>query len=257
MIRPGIGLILSCYLSISWATNQMREMEYAEKIKSSLAMGEIVWLQVKGKQFLSLYTQTEKKENLGTVIILHPMGSHPHQKQLINPLRTFLPQHNWATLSMQMPVLTGAAKENEYFPLFDDADDRIQAGIDFLLDARVENIVIVGYGLGGMMGLYFIKNKAGASAVSALVTISLPVPDSDKKQAQVIDFMRKVEQPFLDIFAEFDLPEVVDSARKKRLAVKDNLTYSQLKIKGEGYAFKNSEELVVKRIYSWMGRTFK
>lgn len=256
MNRLAVSLILGCYLSPGWATNQLREMEYVEKIKSSFSMGEIVWLQVKDRQFLSLYTKTEKKSQ-NAAIILHSAGGHPDQKRLINPLRTFLPRHNWATLSMQMPVLENAAEELEYLPLFDDAETRIQAGVVFLLDAGVENIVIIGYGVGGFMAVYFVNNKADESAVNALVTISLPVHDSDKKRAQVIKFISGIKQPFLDIFAEFDLPKVVDSVRQRRLAAKTNPVYRQLKIENEGHAFRDSEGLVVKRIYSWMNRTFK
>jgi predicted alpha/beta-fold hydrolase len=256
MTRIATGIILSCFLSISWATNQLREIEHANNIKSSFSIGKIVWLKLKNSQFLSLYTKTEK-ETQGAAIILHSMGGHPDQKKLINPLRTFLPQHSWATLSIQMPVLEMDANEKEYYPLFEDANTRIQAGIDFLIDDGTENIVIIGYGLGGMMAIYFINNKADKSAINALVTISLSVPDSDKKQAQVLDFIPKIEEPFFDIFAEFDLPNIVNSARKRRLSAKDNLTYRQLKIIAASHTFHNNEGLVVKRIYSWMNRTFK
>ena len=256
MIRLVVGIVLSCHLSTSWATNQLREMEHADRIKASFSTGKMVWLQLKNSQFLSLYTKTEK-ETQGAAIILHSMGGHPDQKRLINPLRTFLPQHSWATLSIQMPALEMDANEKEYYPLFDNAEARIQAGINFLIDDGIDNIVIIGYGLGSMMGIYFIINNADKSAVNALVTISLLVPDSDKKQVQVLDFITKVKEPFFDIFAEFDLPNVVKSNRKRRLSAKNNLAYRQLKIKGAGHAFHNNEELVVKRIYSWINRTFK
>jgi len=256
MIRVATGFFLSCFLSLSWATNSSLELEYAKKIKSSLSMGKIVWLQAENKQFLSLYTRSDKKSR-GAVILLHPMGGHPGQKRLINPLRTFLPLHNWATLSMQMPVLGIGAKEKEYFPLFKDAENRIQTGVDYLIDAGMENIMIVGYGLGSMMALYYINSKEDASGVSALVTISLSVPKSDKKQGQVLDFISKIEHPFFDIFAEFDLPEVVNNARERRLSAKANLAYKQLIIKGERHIFRNSETLVVKRIYSWINRINK
>ncbi len=250
------GIILCSFLSTSWSTNQLKEMEFADKIKSSFSTGKIVWLQLKNSQFLSLYTKTEK-ETKGAAIILHSMGGHPNQKRLINPLRTFLPQHSWATLSIQMPVLEMDANEKDYYPLFDDADARIQAGVNYLIDDGIENIVIIGYGLGGMMAIYFINKKTDKSAVNALVTISLSVPDSDKKPVQILGFIEKTEEPFFDIFAEFDLPEVVHSSKKRRISAKNNSAYRQLKIKNTGHTFHNNERLVVKRIYSWINRTFK
>ena len=86
--------IFSKNITIVWASNELRELEYAEEIQSSFSMGLIVWLNSQKDRFLNIYTETEKKQNLGTAIILHPMDGHPDQRKLINPLRTYLPQHN-------------------------------------------------------------------------------------------------------------------------------------------------------------------
>ncbi len=252
-------LVASIYLSISWASSEVREQEYAEEIETSYSGGEIIWLQAKGRKFLTLYTETEKVSSLGTAIILHPMDGHPDQKEIINPLRLFLPEHNWATLSIQLPVLGVSAKQLEYYPLFDDANARILAAIDHLKKGKVENIVLIGYGLGGMMASYFLNEQGVVkdlekADVKAIVSISLAVPDSERKQAQVLDFIKLIKQPFLDIFAENDLPEVTDSARKRRLAAKEKKAYRQFQVAGEGHLYQHDEGLVVKRIYSWMSR---
>ncbi len=257
MIKLLLSLAFIFSISTGWASNKQREMEYAKNIKSSLSIGKIVWLQVKDKQFLSLYTETEQKKTLGAAIILHPIGGHPNQRPLIHPLRTFLPQHKWATLALQMPVQERGAKQQDYYSLFDDAKARIQTGIDFLIDAGIDNIVIIGYGMGGMMAVYFLNKTADGSAVSALATISLSVPDSKNKRVQVLDSIANMELPFLDLSAEFDLPDVVKSERKKRISAKDNSGYRQFVIKGEGHAYANNKRLVVKRIYSWMNRVLK
>ena len=232
-------------------------MEYAEEIGSSYSTGKIVWLQAQKKQFLTLYTETEELDNLGTAIILHPMDGHPDQKKVINPLRTYLPAHNWATLSIQLPVLGIGAKKEAYYALFDDAKERIQVSIDFLRLAEVKNIVLVGYGLGGVMAVYFVKEGGAISEVDAIVTISLSVPDSEREEVQIVDFIGDIKQPFLDIFAEFDLPEVTDSARKRRIAGKASSAYRQFQIEGEGHLFQHDEGLLVKRVYSWINRTFR
>lgn len=253
-----ITLIVVCFFSAnSLAFNELRELEYAEKIEASLAIGKILWLQVKGTKFLALYTETEEIENLGTAILLHPMGGHPDQKKIINPLRTYLPEHRWATLSLQMPVLGIGAKENEYYPIFDNANARIQAAIDYLVAAKVNNIVLVGYGVGGMMAMYYLNEHTNKKEVKALVAISIGVPETEQKQVQVIDFISGVKQPILDIFAEFDLPEVTMSARERRIAGKENLAYRQFKVEGEGHLFEHDEGLVMKRIYSWINLIFR
>ncbi|MFW5443556.1 MAG: DUF3530 family protein [Methylococcaceae bacterium] len=257
MFRLVLLLMTSCYITNAWATNELRELEYAEEIEATVSTGKIVWLSVKDKKFLTLYTETEETENLGTAIILHPMDGHPDQKKIINPLRTYLPLHNWATLSLQMPVLGIGAKEEEYYMLFDDAKGRIQAGIDYLVSAGVKNIVLIGYGLGGMMAVYVTKDDVNATNIKAIVAISLSVPKSKRKQVQIINSISKIKQPFFDIFAEFDLPQVTGSARERRIAGKVSSAYRQFQIDGEGHTFQHDEGLVVKRIYSWINRTFR
>ena len=260
MIRLFLILILNCFIASSWASNELRELEYAEEIESSFSTGGIVWLKAKPevkakeKSFLALYTQTEPESNVGTAIILHPMGGHPNQAKLIKPLRTFLPQHNWASLSLQMPVLSLGAKEQEYFSLFDEASTRIEAALAFLESAEAKNIVLIGYGLGGMMALYYLKNNSQSTTVKALVTISLAVPKTSYKNAQITDFIEQIEQPVLDIFAEYDLPEVVDTARKRKVSGASSKAYRQIKLAGEGHLYQHDEGLLVKRVYSWMNR---
>ncbi len=256
MCRLILVLVINCYIANSWASNELQELEYAEEIESSYSTGKMIWLQAKGRKFLTLYTETEQLENTGTAIILHPMNGHPDQEKLINPLRTYLPQHRWATLSIQMPVLGVDAKEQEYYPLFDDAQARIQAGINYLVSAKVKNIVLIGYGLGGTMAIYYLKKNSNEKDVKAIVAISLSVPKAEYKQVQIIDFISQIKQPFLDIFAEYDLPAVTDSARKRRIAGKASPAYRQFQMEGEGNLFQHNEDWVVKRIYSWIYKTF-
>ncbi|RLA03529.1 MAG: DUF3530 domain-containing protein [Gammaproteobacteria bacterium] len=245
------------YINISWGANELREMEHAEAIEASFSTGKVVWIDAQGKKFLTLYTETEQVDSLGAVIILHPMDGHADQQKIINPLRTYLPAHHWATLSVQLPVLGLEASEREYYQLIDDARVRIQESLEFLLDKKVKNIVLIGYGLGGMMAIDFVNESPDSDEIDALVTISLSVPESDHKHVQVIDFIGNIKQPFLDIFAEFDLPVVTDSARKRRLAGNENLLYRQIRMEGEGHLFQHDEGLLVKRVYSWINRTFR
>lgn len=257
MVRVILLLFFYMQINNSWATNELRELEYAEEIEASYSMGDVVWLKTNSRRFLTLYTETEQQENLGTAIILHPMDGHPDQKKIINPLRTYLPSHNWATLSMQMPVLGIGSNEQEYYPLFDDAKARIQAGVDYLVSAGVENIVLIGYGLGGMMAVYYVKENAEADDIKAIVAISLGMPDSNHEKVQIVDFIREIKQPFLDIYAEYDVPFVTETARKRKIAGKTSTAYRQFYLDGEGHTFQHDEGLVVKRVYSWISRTLK
>ncbi len=236
-----------------WASDQKREAEFADSINKTLVMGKAVWLESEGKKFLGLYSPTEKVDSKGTVIILHDMGGHPDQRQLIYGLRVFLPEHNWATLALQMPLRETGAGQDDYYGLFPEAAARIQAGIDYAKSNGAENIVAVGYGLGGLMGVYALSEQA--ADIKALVAISLPVPNTENKVAKTLELLNKIKIPVLDIYGALDVADVTESARDRRLAGKENQGYRQIKINDEGHAYLHDEGLLVKRIYSWLGVT--
>lgn len=244
-------LCLVCLLDgVCLAGDEKREADFAESINKTLAMGKAVWLESEGKKFLGLYTETEKITSKGTVIVLHDMGGHPDQQRLINGLRIFLPEHGWTTLALQMPLRESGAEQEEYYALFPEAAVRIQAGIIYAKSNGAENIVVVGYGLGGLMGVYAQSEQA--LDIHALVTISLPVPATENKTAQTLEFIKKINIPMLDIYGALDVPDVTESARDRRLAAKENTAYRHVKINDEGHAYQHDEGLLVKRIYSWL-----
>ncbi|HEY8218508.1 MAG TPA: DUF3530 family protein [Methylobacter sp.] len=252
LFRPVVlALCMSGLLSDAcWAGDGKLEAEFAESISNTLTVGKAVWLESEGKKFLGVYTETERTGSKGTVIILHDIGGHPNQQQLIYGLRVFLPEHNWATLALQMPLREAGVEKEEYYPLFPEAAARIQAGINYAKNNGAENIVVAGYGLGGLMAAYALSEQA--IDIKALAAISLPVPAIEDKTAQTLELIRKIKIPMLDIYGALDVPDVTESARERRLAAKDNTGYRQIKISDEGHAYLHDEGMLVKRIYSWL-----
>jgi dienelactone hydrolase len=232
------------------ASDEKREAEFAESISNTLTVGKGVWLEAEGKKFLGVYTETARTGGKGTVIILHDIGGHPNQQALIYGLRVFLPEHHWTTLALQMPLREAGVEKEEYYALFPAAAERIQAGIDYAKSNGAKNIVVVGYGLGGLMAAYALSEKVGD--VKALAAISLLVPATEDKAAQTLAFIGKIKMPMLDIYGALDVPDVTESARERRLAAKENTGYRQVKISDEGHAYLHDDGLLVKRIYSWL-----
>jgi hypothetical protein len=66
------------------------------------------------------------------------------------------------------------------------------------------------------------------------------------------DLIKGLSLPFLDLYAEFDLTEVTDSARDRRLLSQENPMYRQVRLEGENHAYRADPGLVGKRIYSWL-----
>ncbi|MGZ5068622.1 MAG: DUF3530 family protein [Methylobacter sp.] len=248
--RIAVFLLALMLAGAAWAGDDKREAELADSIGRTLSLGKGIWLEAKGKKFFAVYTEIEKVYGHGVVIILHDMGGNPNQKPLIYGLRTLLPEHGWATLSLQMPIRGAAARQEDYYALFPEAAARIQAGIDYVKGNGAASIIVVGYGLGGLMGMYALSEQK--LKIGALAAISLPVPKTGDKAAQTLDFIKKIKLPVLDIYGELDLPDVVDSARDRRLASKENLDYRQVVIHAENHAYQHDEDLLVKRIYGWL-----
>lgn len=237
------------------AGDKTREQDYAASLQRNPMMGKTVWLQAEGQTFFSLYTETEKTDNANAAIIVHDVGEHPDQKPLVHALRTVLPQHNWATLAVQMPLRELGASEADYYPLFAEAQGRIRAAVDYLQKNGAKNIAIVGYGLGALMAAYAVSEKP--DNIRALATVSLAVPETAAPQAQTQAFIKNIALPFLDIYAEFDLPAVADTARQRRMAGKDNPVFRQVRMDGENHAYQQDHERLVKRVHSWLSSTFQ
>ncbi len=249
-------LIIACLLSLSInAADQPRELENAKITEAQLKIGKIVWLETAAEKFFTVYTQTINKGNLGTVILLHDIEGYPNKKPLIHDLRTRLPNHNWATIALQMPARETNAELKEYYGLFEDAKQRVNATIDFLQQNNVKNIVLVGYGLGAMMAVYSaVENTENLLAV---VAVSLAAPTTNHPHAQITELIRKINIPLLDIYAEHDWASVTASVRKRKIAGRDNPHYRNVSIPSAKHDFQHNAPLLSKRIYSWLSRTFR
>jgi len=73
---------------------------------------------------------------------------------LIGMLRRALPDHGYTTLSVQMPVLAGAARAEEYLSTFGEAGERLTVAVDFLRARGYKTIAIVSHGMGSRMTYY-------------------------------------------------------------------------------------------------------
>lgn len=234
------------------ASDEKREAQMAQDVQKTLNVGHAVWLEAENKKFLGLLTDTTKNPRAGMVILLHDTGGHPNQQAVIRNLRTFFPEHHWATLSIQMPVREASAPVQDYYALLPESKTRVLEAIKFAKSEKAEKVVVIGYGLGGLMASYALADTKNID-VDALVTISLPVPQTSETNAQTLQLIPKLTLPMLDIFGENDMPDVLKNTRDKQVAGKTNPHYRQVKIDNEGHLFLHDDGVLVKRIYSWLG----
>jgi len=232
-----------------------REQEISLLIEKNLHSGEAVWLGNADKKFLALYKENTWKETQGAILLLHDLGANANWPQLIRPLRLAFPKKGWHTLSLQLPMVMPDEEKESYLSRFDEAVSRINAGIEFLKQKNISNIVIVGHGMGAVIGIFYV-NQNPQAPVTALVAISLPgentlrpqtkpgsadkiqAPDndttndkkkSDKKsplndthgkqevppERNLYAEMEEIKIPFLDVYAQVDHEDVVREALKR------------------------------------------
>ncbi|BCG65926.1 MAG: hypothetical protein methR_P3798 [Methyloprofundus sp.] len=250
-----ISLIAIIFFGMnSWtqATDISRERDYATDLAATPTFGEILRLGESTAQFLAIYAKTEQVKNRGTVILLHEIGSHPDKDPIIYHLRRQLPEYNWATLALQMPVREAGAATADYYPLFKDAQVRVLEAVRYLALNGVGTIIILGHGFGGQMAVY-TQASAPMHEIKALVTIGLNVPDTGMANAQILKFISQLTTPLFDIYSTWDSSEVISSARDKRIAARNNRNYRQFKLE-QHIPYASDPEPLVKRIDSWMTR---
>lgn len=246
------GVFCLCTALTCIAGDDRREAQIAQEVQKTLDVGHAIWLDATGKKFLGLHTDTTKNPRAGMIILLHDMGGNPNQQAVIKNLRTFFPEHHWATLSIQLPIREVSAPVQDYYSLFPEAKTRVLEAIKFAKAQKSERVVVIGYGLGGLTASYALSDLK-THDVDALVTISLPVPETNELNAQTLQIIPKLTLPMLDIYGENDEPNVVKNARDKKVAGKINPYYRQAKIDNEGHLFLHDDGILVKRIYSWLG----
>ncbi len=159
------------------STKPDREKEISTLIEKSFRGGEVVWLGNVDDAFLAIHKENTWKETQGAILLLHDLGANADWPQLINPLRLAFPKKGWHTLSLQLPMVTSDVEKKVYLSQFDEAISRVNAGIEFLKQKNISNIVIVGHGIGSAAGVFYVTQNPQAP-VTALITISLPGENS-------------------------------------------------------------------------------
>lgn len=253
LYKTGLFILSAVLLSApALASDSAKEKRWQTQIVDSLMVGEAITLQAGTTDFLALYAESTTPKTRGGIILLHGIGVHPAWPDVIEPLRTELPDHGWATLSLQMPILPNEATVKDYVPLLDEAPARIQAGIAFLRSKKIKNIAIVAHSLGAAMASAFLADNPN-SGVRAFVGIGMGYSDADLRLDNSVAIAR-LKLPVLDIYGSRDLESVRRHAAKRLTAANksSNKRYTQIKVDGADHFFNGMDNLLVKRVHGWL-----
>ena len=252
---PGKFLLLMSL--IFWieagSTGVLREKEIADDLVRYADPAEVQWLGDGRYKFLSLYRETVSHNTQGAVVLIHDLGSNRDSLNIMKPFRDYLPEHGWTTLTMQMPILDSGAQRMEYYDRIPEARKRILAGVEFLGNQNIRNVVIIGYGFGAVFAIKFLENQ-NAPTVNALVIISLPATESKMPKSQLKGVLEKIEIPIFDI--DFNRGNVrrPDELKKRKRLMRNNKNYRQWLSIETDFGFHDSGMILAKRVYSWLMR---
>jgi pimeloyl-ACP methyl ester carboxylesterase len=226
------------------APDYAREKRWADEITPTLVVGDAVYItQASGHKFLALYTGA--KNARAAVIVVHGLGVHPDWA-LIGALRSSLPDHGYATLSVQMPVLAADAKREDYFALFADAAERLAAAVALLKSKGHSRIALASHSIGASMSNYFLTAApAGISTWIAVGIFPSEFTDPDK-----------LHLPILDIYGERDLPQVLQKADARAAVLMKLKGSAQIEVPGADHYFNGSEAELARNIRRFLDRHF-
>ncbi len=237
-------------LSIFWSAAALpqvpdyaREKRWAAEITPAILVGEPVYLAPKsGPPFLAIYTprlpNATQARARAAVIVVHGMGVHPDWN-LINTLRSQLPEQGYATLSLQMPVLAAEAKGESYPLLFPQAAERLHAAVAYLRAQAPLKIAIVSHSMGARMVNYYLAH-GGAAEIDAWAAVGI----SSGVYLQAETF----KAPVLDIYGEKDFPVVLAHAAQRATAIQRIRGSGQVSVAGADHYFNGAEAELTRQV---------
>lgn len=239
--------------AIATGYNSSYEQRIGKQLSAGQTAGEVVWLRTGGGEFVSLYLDYSTDQPRGAVIVLHGMGGHPDWPEVVGPLRRALPELGWATLSLQMPVLSPTEPVADYGKTLGEAKQRIQAAVKQLRDWRFLNIVVIGYSFGAATAAHAMSAD-DVKQVTAFIGISMQAQQFLNPKLKLLKQLESISLPVLDIYGSRDMLEVRREADDRRLAARKNgnSAYRQMKIEGADHYFTGLLEVLVKRIQGWL-----
>ncbi len=227
-----------------------REFRWYELIIDTIVDGVPIDLQTKTNEFLGLFNQAENSKK--AVLLVHGRGLHPNWEDVIYPLRTGLVKDGWSTLSLQMPVLPNGATYYDYVPLFDIASERIDAGIGYLYDIGVSNIVILAHSCGVHMAMHRVDTK-GTAGIDAFIGISMGATDFGQTLVKPYP-LQVMKIPLLDIYGENDFLAVKKFApdRKRSTELSGSVGSKQLELPEAGHYYMEQGDQLTAAVMDWL-----
>jgi len=250
-------IILGCavfFQTFAAGADLAREQRISEQISEAILDGEPVYLEDGGHRFLGIYTKAERQPARGAALILHGRGANPDWVDIVNPLRTRLPEYGWDTLAIQLPVASEGASDTEWAAVIPESLPRVAAALAFLKRQGTQKVVFVSHSFGTHTAAGYLGTRHPAE-VQAWVGIGMS-PDQRTPDTDTVAMLPRIKLPILDLYGQRDLVSVVSSAEARREAARaaGNAAYEQREVPGADHFFSRQNDLLVSIVRAWLAK---
>lgn len=254
-LKPVLGAwLLACLASGElWAMDMHRELQIAEEIGARAHPDEAIRLEASGLGFQGLYREAVSKDVRGGIVLLHGRDSNQDAADLIRPLRRGLTEHGWSTLSLAMPI---AVPDNPqgHADLVPEAIARLQSGIAFLKEKKIETIALLAHDAGAWTVLRYLADASDSSVKAAVLIDPSPVRELDVPPISPAGSPSAVRLPMLEILSRRMSVPMDDEASRKRTAMKANPSYRLVILNEPDRGWQDSGDFLLNRIHGWLSQ---
>lgn len=229
----------------------MEEARLARHL-ADLRQAQVVQIPLSAGEFPAVHDLARTRTARGVVVFLPEAGSLA-ASPVASALRAYLPAHGWEVLSLQLPVLEPEAALEEYQTLVSDGSMRLKAAVGWLRSQGDAKIAAVGHGWGGLVLLEHLAEPDPRIEAAVLLSLAWPKLVDDKVRA----WLQAVPVPVLDVYAEYDHPEVKALAPERHLALKGKAAYRQIRFSAADHDYRAQGELLARRIDGWLRQVTK
>jgi len=235
-----------------YAADLAKEQRIREQVADYVVNGDAIFLNTGTHEFLSIYMPAQEQPARGTIIVIHGRGLHPNWPKLVFPLRTGLTEHDWNTLSIQMPVLDNESSFYDYLDILPEAHPRINAAVEFIKQRNQKNIVLLAHSCGVYMAVDWLHANPDAG-IRAFIGVGMGPTDYGQPMPKAFP-LQDIKIPILDIRGENDYPAVQRNAprRWKNIQLAANPKSQQWVVEKADHYFNDREEALLDEITEWL-----
>lgn len=205
-----------------------------------------------GEKFLALYRQASTPEAVGAVLLLPDFRHHPDWPGAVRILREELPPAGWSVLALTPPDLEIRSDRKlpddaEWAAILQKVQLRVEAGLGFLRQEKVLNIVVIAQGWAGLAVLKIQATQAlkDVTGLALLAPPALPAANDP-----VIAALATTSIPLAEIYPDSLVPRL--AASRGETAKKQKKKLRRFLIPAQDPDFSDNSDLLAKSLRGWL-----